>query len=76
MKIILSITITVAILLVVSNVPIFYSEPVALILFGICLIAMAKVGRTRFKSNNYKFSRQTFMLLLENTFFNRQEKVK
>lgn len=76
MKKILSITIAVAILSAVSNVRIFHSEPVALILFGICLIGMAKVGRTQFKNNNSKFSWQTFMLLLENAFFNRQEKAK
>jgi len=50
MKLLLIATLS-AILFKGSGIQILYSEPVALIIFGICLIGMAKIGRSQIKSN-------------------------
>ncbi len=76
MKSIILISVIIAILLIGSKVLIFNSEPVVLILLGICLIGMAKIGRNQIKNKNFRYNWQTFMLLAGNTFFNKQEKTK
>jgi len=60
----------------VSKLLIFNSEPVALILLGICLIGTAKIGRNQIKNKNFKYNWQTFMLLAGNTLFKKQEKTQ
>ena len=76
MKSIILITVIIAILFIGSKVLIFDSEPVALILLGICLIGMAKIGRNQIKNTNIRYNWQTFMLLAGNTLFKKQENAK
>jgi len=76
MKLIISITFLIVILFNSSKILIFDSEPVALILYGICLIGMAKIGRSQIKNKIYKFNWQAFMLLVDNTLFKKQVKTK
>jgi hypothetical protein len=76
MKSIILITVIMAILFSVSKLLIFNSEPVALILLGICLIGTAKIGRNQIKNKNLKYNWQTFMLLAGNTLFKKQENAK
>ena len=76
MKSIILITVIIAILFIGSKVLIFDSEPVSLILLGICLIGMAKIGRIQIKNKNHKYNWQTFMLLAGNTLFKKQENAK
>ena len=75
MKVIISIIILVAILFNSAKAINFVSEPVALILFGTCLIGLAQIGRTKFKSKEYKYNWQTFMLLVGNTLFTNEAKI-
>ena len=76
MKSIILITILIAILFYGSKVLIIDSEPVALILFGACLIRMAKIGRTQLKNKKYKYNWQAFMLAVGNTLLKKQVKTK
>ena len=76
MKLIISIIFLTVILINSTKILIFDSEPVALILFGICLIGMAKIGRSQIKNKIYKINWQAFMLLVENSIFKKQAKTK
>jgi len=76
MKLIISITILIVILFNSSKILIFDSEPVALILIGICLLGMAKIGRSQIKNKIYKYTWQAFMLLGGDTLFKKQIKNK
>lgn len=73
MKFIISITFLIVILFNSSKILIFDSEPVTLILFGICLIGLAKIGR-KFKNGNYKYGGKTIRLLVGNILLKRQVK--
>ena len=76
MKSIIFIIILVAILFNGGKALIFVSEPVALILFGTCLIGLAQIGRISFKNKKYKYNWQNIMLLVGNTLFNKKIKTK
>lgn len=75
MKFIISITFLIVILFNSSKILIFDSEPVTLILFGICLIGLAKIGR-KFKNGNYKYGGKTIRLLVGNILLKRQVKAE
>ena len=73
MKSIVFISILVAFCFKVSKALIIYPETVVLILFGVCLIGLAKIGR-KFKNGNYKYSGKTIRLLVGNILLKRQIK--
>ena len=76
MKLIISITFLIVILFNSSKIRIFDYEPVVLIFFGICLIGIAKIGRSQIKNKTYKLNWQAFKLLVGNSLFKKQTKNK
>lgn len=75
MKLLLIATLS-AILFKGSGIQILYSEPVALIVFGICLIGMAKIGRSQIKSNVDQSNWQSFMFQAGNSLFKKKANAK